>query len=640
MKTLGRVLAIATATAVVALAWAGIDAQGATKKARACDASLVRTGPRQVSVGALRALRPSQARIRRAGGGARVSRVYRVDAYLAGIRAGPNTIELLLQQPGQPGQQMIASFPGNPCRKSKRTAKTRAAILKARAALVAACGAPSSGGTVGLDGLATLTGAASFDSAPRDGAARNGVQLKPVLRFTASSCTRRVAGAGEAAAQSTPPGPAGPAQPQPQPEPQPEPEPEPPPEPNPPCTDELSGGAIGAEANRSPGRVICLDTAYYTEPGGAAIAIDQAAVRVQAAPGAHPIVCGRFIIRGAGSTVARDVRVDPTCAIDFNEKSPFNLAGSRYPTVPVPPTWLPDFDGTGAEPLVLSSAWEHGKAIFQAARSDPVTATFRIADASQCGNDPLGCVNWQPRDPAHRVADESTPPPDRIPIPAGVRCPGLPTVDGGHDRALSVISADGKTAWEFWHCTHAATPEEPWYEAAVAVKWDLDPASLDALGFQGGGATPIVSNSARASGLPLVSTTITPLEALNGIHHPIGLTVKSVSDTFVPPASHSDGCAGCSHLRYGMMFVLDRSFKLPPDATIGEINVAEALKRYGAYIVDRGPMFELDGSPNEPTDPADSDTIWSDASVSVARLGIKPSDLRYVMLPGSPPAAP
>src|SRR5262245_39618403 len=176
MKTLGRVLVSTAAIGVVAFACAPTDAQGAAKKGGACDASLVRVGPKRVSVGMLRGLRPAQAQIRRVGGGARVSRVYRVDAYLAGIRANGDTIELLLQQSGQFGQQMIAGFFGNPCRKSRRTARTRTAILKARQAVVTACGAPSaSGATTGIDGLATLTGAASFGSGRRDGAARNGV---------------------------------------------------------------------------------------------------------------------------------------------------------------------------------------------------------------------------------------------------------------------------------------------------------------------------------------------------------------------------------------------------------------------------------------------------------------------------------
>jgi hypothetical protein len=402
------------------------------------------------------------------------------------------------------------------------------------------------------------------------------------------------------------------------------------------CTDTLTGGGIEAAANRLPDRVICLDTAYYTEPRDVVIAIYQRDVRVQPAPGAHPIVCGRFIVRGPGSSVSPDLQIDPSCLVYYNETSPYNLAGGTFPSMPVPSSWYADFDGTGTGPLELSRGWEYGKAIFRAAPTDPVTAKFRIADSSQCMNDPLGCAYWQPSDPAHRVADESAPTPDEIPIPAGVRCPGLPTIDDFHDRALSVISADGRTAWDFWHCTHAATPAEPWYTAAVAARWALNPGALSSRGYQDGN-----SNSARASGTPLGVTTITPSEALNGIHHALGLTVHAVSDTFdSPPASHTDGCAGCSHLRYGMWFVLDPSFQPPVNPTIGELNVIEALKRFGAYVVDRGPQLELDGSPNEPTDPAASDALWGAASVALSRIGIKPSDLRYVPMPGQAPAPP
>ena len=137
---------------------------------------------------------------------------------------------------------------------------------------------------------------------------------------------------------------------------------------------------------------------------------------------------------------------------------------------------------------------------------------------------------------------------------------------------------------------------------------------------------------------------MTPLEAVRGIHHAIGLTVVNVAAGYVnPPASHTDGCLDdCSHLHYGMLFVLDPAFKpAVRSLTQGEINVIEALKRYGAYIVDQGTMFELDGSPNDPTDPALSDQLWTWANVSLlSRVGIKPSDLRYVSTPGSPPATP
>jgi len=329
----------------------------------------------------------------------------------------------------------------------------------------------------------------------------------------------------------------------------------------------------------------------------------------------------------------------------FNEQSPFNMTADAYGApVPIPASWLPDFDGTGSGALQLSRSWEQGKAIFRAGSSDPVTASFHIADASQCFDDVIGCAHWQPVDPDHRVPDDTTVDPDHIPIPAGVRCPGLPTIDNLHDRALVVISADGKTAWEFWHCTHAATSAEPFYTAAVAVRWDLDPddPSPAARGYQDEGLTATGSQSARASGMPLLTTTITPREALSGINHPIGLTVKAITTGYVnPPASHTDVCDGCSHLKYGMLFVLNPAFQPPADATPAELSIVAVLKEYGAFVTDRGPLFELDGSPNEPTDPSHSDQLWAEAQDgNLARLNIRPADFLYVRTPGAPPAVP
>ena len=170
-----------------------------------------------------------------------------------------------------------------------------------------------------------------------------------------------------------------------------------------------------------------------------------------------------------------------------------------------------------------------------------------------------------------------------------------------------MISADGKTAWEFWHCTHAATPQEPWYTAAVAAKWSLDPddPSDNSLGYQNEGLTATGQHvRARVGHAARAHDSRRRCEAVRGIHHPLGLTVVGVSDGYVnPPASHTDGCAGCGPLRYGMLFVLRSNFKPAHPPNIGELSIIEALKRYGAYIVDQGPIFELDGSPNEPTDP-------------------------------------
>jgi hypothetical protein len=568
---------------------------------------------------------------------------------------GGGSIDLVVADPGKPSRTMIVAFPGPGC-KAKKGLKKRAEIRKARAALASACGKPGRAATP-LDGTATISGVGFYArSGYEHGAAPNGIQLSPVLEFRATGCRQRVAGFDEplapsaagAPAASQPTVPPAPVEPPPV---GPPPFYPPPPPPDPadvPCTKHLNGGSIESFANQLPGQVVCLDTGYYMEPKDALIVLNQPGVRVQPEPGAWPIVCGHIVPRASGTTVSTGVHADPGCLAYFNEDSPYNKVARDVavgPAVPVPSTWLADFDGTGTGNLQLSRAWTHGKAIFRAGPSDPVTATFRIADATQCQNDPNGCGPWQPDDPSHIVKDESSANPDLLPIPAGVRCAGLPDIDDQHDRALVVISADRKTAWELWHCTHVATAAEPWYTAAIATKWQLDPDNPSPAnrGYQDVRLSAVGSGSARASGAPLLTTTITPHEAFFGIHHPIGLTVKQTETGYVnPPASHSDDCPGCSHLMYGMLFVLDPRFPIPESATLGQIGLIQALKKYGAYIVDRGPIFELDGSPNEPSDPAASDQLWADAGLDqfLDGLAIKPSDLLYVPTLGSPPAVP
>src|SRR5204863_3057967 len=184
--------------------------------------------------------------------------------------------------------------------------------------------------SVSLDGEAEITGVADA----RRGAKGKSVRLSPVLHFGAIRCAQIAAAARPpapvaAASVSAPAGP--PAEPQPE------------PEPGSDCTLTLGSGPIEAVANHSADRTICLKTAYYQEPGDALIVIRQDNVRLQAAPSADPIVCGRFVLRGEGDEVAPDVRVDPACAPYFNEDSPWNGAAAQYgPSVPVPTSWLSD----------------------------------------------------------------------------------------------------------------------------------------------------------------------------------------------------------------------------------------------------------------------------------------------------------
>jgi hypothetical protein len=587
-------------------------------------------GARRIDFSPRRASVTELARIR-AGTGSYRGRVrgtetmtYRVEVNLLGMQiASGGDVQVDVSDPRTGAGSLKLRFPR--CI-PRRAAKSRA-IAAARTALERSCGRATRVYSY-LKGTATVTGVGYLGAGRRSRAA-----LAPVLRFAESRCSRPVVAPAGPVAAAVAPAAAEHSSVR-------------PPPPDPPCTRFLDAGSIDDAANAERRQVLCLRTAYFKEPGETLIVIRRSGVRVQPAPGEHPIVCGHFVIRGSGSSVSSSVTEDRSCTPLFHEDSPWNRPADRYgAALPLPDSWIADFNGNGGRNLSLERSWDQGKAIFQASPSDPVTATFRMADASQCFDDPSGCTAFNPKDPDNAVRPEGSPDADRIPIPAGVRCAGLPVVDDNHDRALVVISADRTVAWELWHCTHAATAAaEPYYTAAVAVRWNLDPSNLSPAnsGFQDQGLEGAGTSSARASGMPLVVTAITPWEALYGINHPIGLTVNSVSNEFVsPPASHSDGCTGCSHLRYGMLFVLRPDFQLPADASLFELNIVTALKRYGAFIADRGPLFELDGSPNEPTNPAASDELWQEAQDGdLSRLAIGPQNLLYVPTPGSPPPTP
>ena len=223
--------------------------------------------------------------------------------------------------------------------------------------------------------------------------------------------------------------------------------------------------------------------------------------------------------------------------------------------------------------------------IYFASPGDPLASV----DVGQPGWSPQGATkfNGQP-----------------IPVPAGV------TPASGADGHLTVVSADRHTAWEFYKAT-AAGPAG--YKADVVVQWDLTGP---------GYATRLDDNSARGSGTPLIATTLRADEALNGVNHALGITVPSVSSDYVyPPASHSDGNDGPDAIKYGMLFVLRADYPVPPNASIGERNVIQALKTYGAYVVDQGADFEMDADFTHPE-------IWAQAGLSETTFDFTGADFR------------
>jgi hypothetical protein len=223
--------------------------------------------------------------------------------------------------------------------------------------------------------------------------------------------------------------------------------------------------------------------------------------------------------------------------------------------------------------------------IFFAQPGDPV-APVKVG---QPGWAPRGNTKWNGRP---------------IPVPAGV------TPASGSDGHLTVVSADRGTAWEFWRCTSAGPRG---YTTEVIVQWDLTGP---------GYASVRGDNSARGSGTPLISTTLRADEALNGVNHALGITVPSVSSGYIhPPASHSDGNGRGNGIKYGMRFVLRADYAPRPGSGIGERNVIEALKTFGAYVVDHGADFEMDADFTHPG-------IWAQTGLNENSFDFTGADFR------------
>jgi hypothetical protein len=112
---------------------------------------------------------------------------FRVTGRLVEVRLEDDLdINLVIADP-RTGGTMIAAFPSASCTQGA-TRKARAKMSRARAAFVAACGAPTTS-FKRLSGTATITGVGFFDrNRGQEGAAPNGIELHPVVAFTASSC--------------------------------------------------------------------------------------------------------------------------------------------------------------------------------------------------------------------------------------------------------------------------------------------------------------------------------------------------------------------------------------------------------------------------------------------------------------------
>jgi hypothetical protein len=154
----------------------------------------------------IRALRkkqvPGYVGLRRQRGVERTT--FRVRASLVEMKLEADSdIHLVIADPKNSRATMIAEFPAASCMAgASPKAKTR--MRRARNAFVAACGEPSTS-FKRLSGTATISGVGFFDRIHgQTGVARNGIELHPVVSFTAATCR---------GAPAPPPPPAGPPPP-------------------------------------------------------------------------------------------------------------------------------------------------------------------------------------------------------------------------------------------------------------------------------------------------------------------------------------------------------------------------------------------------------------------------------------------
>jgi acid phosphatase type 7 len=118
---------------------------------------------------------------------------YRVRARLVAIRLGTGQsrtqeIELVVADP-RTGQRVVVGF-GDPACPLGGRSRRRAAVTGARERLLAACGAPPDTHYARLRGSAEIDGVGFFGPPAGPFATRNGLQLRPALRFLSTKCVQ------------------------------------------------------------------------------------------------------------------------------------------------------------------------------------------------------------------------------------------------------------------------------------------------------------------------------------------------------------------------------------------------------------------------------------------------------------------
>jgi hypothetical protein len=271
----------------------------------------------------------------------------------------------------------------------------------------------------------------------------------------------------------------------------------------------------------------------------------------------------------------------------FSDSSLWNVPASPSSISPTNP-YASQFANSPSTQLELSGTPDnptYSSPIYFAKEGDP-TAPVDVTIPDWA---PRGSIRWNGQP---------------VPVPAGV------TPAPASDGHLVVVSADRRTAWEFWRCTQAGASG---YTTSIIVQFDLT----------GPGYSDRMSDSsARGSGAPLIATTLRADEALDGIHHALGITVPSVGNNPIyPPATHSDGGGPDGGLQYGMLFVLRPDYPVPAGASVGVRNLLTSLKTYGAYVTDQGADLVIDADSTHPD-------LWKEAGLSQQSLDVTGADFR------------
>ncbi|WP_071289644.1 hypothetical protein [Mycolicibacterium llatzerense] len=154
----------------------------------------------------------------------------------------------------------------------------------------------------------------------------------------------------------------------------------------------------------------------------------------------------------------------------------------------------------------------------------------------------------------------------QVPIPDGAR------PQDGSDGAMVVIDPASRTIYEFWRAKHANG------------SWTTEFAAVNSLDGSGWGGASTGSGASRLAGVVRVAEI-----AQGSIPHALAMQSNNVcAKTFRPPALKTDGqSAKPDCLPEGARIQLDPSVDLSSlELTPVERMVAEALQRYGAYIMD------------------------------------------------------